>query len=187
MSDTTHLAGTLGDYMPRGLMEWAPAIGAGAASGGTILARMLAPAGSWFARNAELTGILVSAAVAGGLAASPSTRAAAVPAIVGGLAAGLPMVLAKFTGVGLSGLGYYAAETANPLLGMVRADQLNGLGYATAGRQPHAYGTVPGVAGHGAIAGPIADNGGGPPVNLLGPASDHMMMASKFGATHMSR
>lgn len=178
---TTDLAGSLGDYMPRGLMEWAPVIGAGAASSGTVLARMLAPAGSWFSRNSEVTGVLISSALAGGMYASPSTRGASMMVFLGGLATGLPRILERFAAGGLAGLGYYAAETANPLLGMVRADQL---GYATAGRQPHAYGTVPGVAGHGgAIAGPMSDSGNGPPVNMLG-TGDHMSMSRKFGATH---
>jgi hypothetical protein len=181
----TDLAGSLGDYMPRGLMEWAPVLGAGTAASGTVLARVMAPAGSWFSRNAEMSGVLLSSAVAAALAAMPGTRPAALMTFLGGVAAGLPRILERYAlGGGVSGIGYYAAETANPLLGMVRADQL---GYATAGRQPHAYGTVPGVAG-GALAGPMADSGNGPPVNLLGHGhGDHMSMASRFGATHMSR
>lgn len=183
MSDTHNLAG-IGEYMPRGLMEWAPVLGAGTAASGTVLARMFAPAGSWFARNAEVSGWLLSSIVAGGLAASPSTRPAAMMTFLGGTAAALPRILESIAAKSgaVSGIGYYAAETANPMLGMVRADQL---GYATAGQQPRAYGTVPGVAGVGAFAGPMSDNGGGAPVNLLGPATHHMNLASKFGATHM--
>lgn len=175
--------GDIGEYMPHGLMEWAPVIGAGTAGVGTVLARMFAPAGSWFSRNAEVSGVLASTAVAAGLAAMPSTRSAAMMTFIGGLAAGLPRILERYAAgpAAVAGVGYYAAETANPLLGMVRADQL---GYATAGQQPRAYGTVPGVAG-GALAGPMADNGGGAPVNLLGPATHHMSLARHFGATHM--
>lgn len=185
MSDTN--LGGIEEYMPRGLMEWAPVIGAGAASGGTVLARMFAPAGSWFARNAEMTGVLVSSAVAGALAISEGTRPAAAQVFFGGLAAGLPQVFASWVAKpsAVAGVGYYAAETANPMLGQVQANQLNGLGYATASPTPHAYGTVPGVAGAGAMAGPMQDRGMGAPVNLLGPATHHMNLAQRYGATHM--
>lgn len=178
-----NLAG-IGDYMPRGLMEWAPVLGGGVAASGTVLARMFAPAGSWFARNAEVSGWLLSSAVAGAMVFSPSTKPAAMMTFLGGTAAALPRILESFLAKTspVAGIGYYSAETANPMLGMVRADQL---GYATAGQQPHAYGTVPGVAGAGAFAGPMSDNGNGAPVNLLGPATHHMSLASKFGATHM--
>lgn len=182
----TNLAGDLGDYMPRGLMEWAPVIGAGAASSGSVLARAFGGA-SWFGRNPDLTGWIIAAAAAAGVGFTKS-KDAGVMIFLGGTAVALPKILERVaSGAGL--LGYYAAETANPLLagqmGMVRADQINGLGYATASQQPHAYGTVPGVAGSGAFAGPMADNGGGAPVNLLGPPSNHMSLAKHYGATHM--
>lgn len=184
MSDT-NLAGDLGDYMPRGLMEWAPVIGAGTAASGSVLARVFGGS-SWFARNPEVSGWLLSLAVGAGVGFMES-KPAGVMIALGGTAAALPRIAEKMAaGAGL--LGYYAAETANPLLagmGMVRADQLNGLGYATSGEVPRAYGTVPGVAGAGAIAGPMADNGGGAPVNLLGPATSHMALAKHYGATHM--
>jgi hypothetical protein len=38
----------------------------------------------------------------------------------------------------------------------------------------------------GAVAGPIADNGHGAPVNLLGPPTHHMQLAARYGATHIS-
>jgi len=182
----TNLAGDLGDYMPRGLMEWAPVIGAGAASSGSVLARAFGGA-TWFGRNPDLTGWIIAAAAAAGVGFTKS-KDAGVMIFLGGTAVALPKILERVaSGAGL--LGYYAAETANPLLagqmGMVRADQINGLGYATASQQPHAYGTVPGVAGSGAFAGPMADNGGGAPVNLLGPPSNHMSLARHYGATHM--
>lgn len=169
------------DYAPRGLMDWAPAIGASAASGGAVLARMFG--NPWMASHPEATGWLTSLAVAGGFLIAGRPAEAMAVALTG-TATVAPLVLAK--GAGLAGVGYVAAETANPLLGMVRADQLNGLGYATASRVPHAYGTVPGVAGVGATAGPMQDQGGGAPINLLGPGSNHMTMAQRYGTTHMS-
>jgi hypothetical protein len=179
MSDT-NLAGDLGDYMPRGLMEWAPVIGAATASGGSVLARLFGGA-SWFARNSDLTGWFLSSAAGLGVGMTRS-KDAGMMIFLGGTAVALPKILERVVS-GQGVLGYYAAETANPLLGMVRADQINGLGYATAQQQPHAYGTVPGVAG--AVAGPMQDVGGGAPVNLLGPATHHMSLAKHYGATHM--
>lgn len=178
----------IADYMPRGLMEWAPVIGAGVATTGATMVKHVAPAGSWFARNPDLTGILLSSAVAGAMAVSDGTRPAAMMTFLGGLAAGLPRVLESLVGGSpVAGIGYYAAETANPLLGQVQANQIAGLGYATASQQPHAYGTVPGVAGAmaGAMAGPMQDRGQGAPVHLLGPGSHHMNLARHYGATHM--
>lgn len=183
------------DYAPRGLLEAAPLIGSGAASSGAVLARMFATPGSWFARNPDVTGWLISLGVSGILAAIPSTRSAALMTALGGTAAGLPRILEAFaTKAAVAGVGYYAAETANPLLagagvGMVRADQLNGagVGYAVAARQPHAYGTVPGVAGVGSFAGPMQDIGGGAPIQLLQGGTNHtaMGLASRYGTTHM--
>lgn len=184
------------DYAPRGLHEAAPLIGSGVASSGAVLARMFATPGSWIARHADVTGWLISLGVGGILAIIPSTRAAALMTALGGTAAALPRVLESFAAkAAVAGVGYYAAETANPLLagagvGMVRADQLNGagVGYVTAGRQPHAYGTVPGVAGVGNFAGPMQDMGGGAPINLLqGGGANHtaMGLASRYGTTHM--
>lgn len=174
----------LSEYMPKGLIEWSPFIGAAAASGGVILVKKYAKSDSWFAANPEISGWIFSSIVAGAFYLSPSTRSAAIPAFLGGTAAALPKIIAKKAGMltGISGLGYYQAETANPLLGMVQADQL---GYATASNVAPAYGTVPGVAGAGAIAGPIADDGYGAPVNLLGAPSSHMNLARHYGATHM--
>lgn len=183
------------DYAPRGLLEAAPLIGSGAASSGAVLARMFATPGSWFARHADMTGLLISLGVSGVLAAMPSTRSAAVMTALGGVAAALPRVLEALAAkAAVAGVGYYAAETANPLLagpgvGMVRADQLNGagVGYAVAARQPHAYGTVPGVAGVGSFAGPMQDVGGGAPIQLLQGGTNHtaMGLASRYGTTHM--
>ena len=178
------------DYAPRGVHEAAPLIGSGAASSGAVLARMLATPGSWASRHADLTGLLVGGAAALALAISPSTRSAAPMAAFGAIAAALPRVLEAFAAkAAVAGVGYYAAETANPLLagpgvGVVRADQLNGLGYATANRVPPAYGTVPGVAG---FAGPMQDVGAGAPINLLGSGTSHnpMGLAARYGTTHM--
>lgn len=178
------------DYAPRGVHEAAPLIGSGAASSGAVLARMFATPGSWSSRNADLAGLLLGAAAAGALALMPSTRSAAPMAAFGALAAALPRVLESMAAkAAVAGVGYYAAETANPLLagpgmGMVRADQLNGLGYAVANKVPHAYGTVPGVAG---FAGPMQDVGAGAPINLLGSGNSHnpMGLAGKYGTTHM--
>lgn len=169
------------DYAPRGLMEWAPVIGAGTASGGAVLARMFVP-GTWFGRNADVTGWLAALGVAGAFAFTGRAGEAAAVALTG-TAAALPNILNRMAN---GGLGYVAAETANPLLGMVRADQINGLGYATASPQPHAYGTVPGVAGAGGFAGPMQDIGGGAPISLLGPGGNHMGLAARYGTTHMS-
>ncbi len=182
------MSGNLGgfmDYAPRGLLEAAPLIGSGTASSGAVLAGMFATPGSWFARNPDATGWLLSAGVAGVLAAMPSTRSAALMTFLGGTVTALPRILASFAAKSaVAGVGYYQAETANPLLGMVRADQLNGLGYAVAARQPHAYGTVPGVAG---VAGPMQDVGGGAPIHLLqgGGGQGPMGLAAHYGATHM--
>lgn len=169
------------DYAPRGLMQWSPIIGASAATGGAVLARMVTP-GSWFGRNSELTGLLIAYGISAGLAFTGNRDEAAAVALTG-TAAALPRVLEKLATGG--GFGYVTAETANPLLGMVRADQINGLGYATASPQPHAYGTVPGVAGVSNFAGPMQDQGGGAPINLLGSGSNHMNLAARYGHTHM--
>lgn len=189
MTDTNLGAITdIADYMPRGLMEWSPVIGAAVASGGTVLTRMWAHPGSWFASHAEATGVLAST-VLGAAIGFTKDRHAGVMIALGGLAVGLPRLLesmaakSAITSAGTSGIGYYAAETASPLLGAYQANQLNGLGYATSSVQPHAYGTVPGVAG--AMAGPMQDRGMGAPVNLLGPATHHVNLAKHYGATHL--
>lgn len=186
MTDT-NLSGPMDaitQYMPRGLMEWAPVLGAGTASGGAMLARMLAPAGSWIAMHADAAGVIMSTIV-GAAVGVTQDKHAGVMVVLGGLAVGLPRVLESWMAKShpVAGIGYYAAETANPLLGQVQASQINGLGYATSGQVPHAYGTVPGVAG--AMAGPMQDRGMGAPVNLLGPATHHMALARHYGATHM--
>lgn len=184
------------DYAPRGVHEAAPLIGSGAASSGAVLARMFASPGSWASRHADFTGLLIGGAAAAALAISPSTRSAAPMAVFGAIAAALPRILESIAAkAAVAGVGYYAAETANPLLagslGVVRADQLNGLGYATANRVPPAYGTVPGVAGlgGGSFAGPMQDVGAGAPINLLGSGTNHgpMGLAGRYGTTHMSR
>jgi hypothetical protein len=176
---------SLGDYMPNSLLEWSPAIGAGVQGVGALAARMFLSPDSWFARHSEVTGVFAAVLAAGGMALSPSTRGAVGGTIAGAVASAAPRLIESMVAKApVAGVGYYAAETANPMLGMVRADQINGLGYATAQPQPHAYGTVPGVAG--AVAGPIADNGHGAPVNLLGPPTHHMQLAARYGATHIS-
>lgn len=71
------------------------------------------------------------------------------------------------------GLGWASYEGANPLLGMPSAQQISGpMGYAMATNQPHAYGTVPGVAG------PMRETGHPPVTQSSGPG-----MASLYGAT----
>lgn len=174
------------DYAPRGLMEWAPVIGASAASGGAVLARMSSNA--WISSHPEVTGWFASLAVAGGflIAGRPGE---AVAVALTGTATAAPLIIARASSKAESaakgGTGYVAAEMANPMLGAIYADQLNGLGYATASDVPHAYGTVPGVAGVGAFAGPMQDQGSGAPINLLGAGSNHMTMAGRYGTTVM--
>lgn len=141
---------------------WGAAVGAGAGSIGAIAARRLATPGGWASRWSEAVGLLVGAGASAAMIAMPGTRAAGWMGLVSaGLNNGLRLLEQILFGGGTAGVGWYATETANPHLGMVQAQQVNGLGYATAGQVPHAYGTVPGVAG------PMQDNGS-PPVNLLG-------------------
>lgn len=176
------------DYLPRGLHDAAPLIGGGAASAGAVMARMYASPGSWHARNPDATGLMLSAAVAAAFAAFPSTRGASAMTLLGGIAASLPRILEGMASKKMAGVGYYTAETANPLLagsydggmGLVQASDLNGLGYATSSQVPHAYGTVPGVAG------PVQETGQG--VSLLqGASSGTGSLSARYGATHWGR
>jgi len=173
----------LGAFMPQSVVEYSPFIGAGASGLGATLARKgVLPA--WFSARPETTGFLAGALAAALMYAFPSTRAGALMTFLGGLAARAPAILDAAIG---GALGYTTYETANPLLGYPVANQIQGggMGYATWGDQPHAYGTVPGVAGAGggAIAGPVADTGGNP-INLLGSGS-LSNLAAHYGATHM--
>lgn len=140
---------------------WGAAVGTGAGTIGAIAARRLGTAGGWASRNSEVVGLLTGGVVSAAMIAMEGTRAAGWMGLVATvLNNGLRIVEQALFG-GVAGVGWYTTETANPLLGMVQANQVNGLGYQVAAQQPHAYGTVPGVAG------PMQDNGQ-PPVNLLG-------------------
>lgn len=139
---------------------WGAAVGAGAGTIGAIAARRLAAPGGWASRWSEAVGLLVGAGASTAMIAMPGTRAAGWMGLVAvTLNNGLRLLEQVLFGSGQ--VGWYTTETANPHLGMVQANQVNGLGYQVAAQQPHAYGTVPGVAG------PMQDNGQ-PPVNLLG-------------------
>lgn len=150
---------------------WGAAVGTGAGTIGAIAARRLATPGGWASRWSEAVGLLTGAGASLVMVAMEGTRAAGWMGLVSaGLNNGLRLLeQVLFGGGATAGVGWYTTETANPALGLYQANQVNGLGYATAGQQPHAYGTVPGVAGFGgqAMAGPMQDNGQ-PPVNLLG-------------------
>jgi hypothetical protein len=169
----------LGAFMPQGLVEYAPLIGAGASGIGSLAARRgLLPA--WFGAHPEATGLITAGLASLAMWAFPSTRGGALMTFLGGLAASAPRLIeAAIAGT----LGYTTYETANPTLGYPVANQINGLGYAVASNQPHAYGTVPGVAGAGggAIAGPAMDTGGNT-INLLGSGS-LSNLARNFGST----
>jgi hypothetical protein len=142
---------------------WGAAVGVGAGTVGAIAARRLATPGGWASRWSEAVGLLTGAGASLAMIAMEGTRAAGWMGLVSAtLNNGLRLLEQVLFGSGTAGVGWYATETANPLLGMVQANQVNGqMGYAVAAQQPHAYGTVPGVAG------PMQDNGQ-PPVNLLG-------------------
>lgn len=176
----------LGAFMPQSVVEYSPFIGAGASGLGATLARKgVLPA--WFSARPETTGFIASVLAAAAMYAFPSTRAGALMTLLGGLAARAPALIDSALG---GALGYTTYESANPLLGYPVANQIQGaggggMGYATWGVQPHAYGTVPGVAGAGggAIAGPTADTGGNP-INLLGSGS-LSSLAARYGSTHM--
>jgi hypothetical protein len=145
---------------------WGAAVGTGAGTIGAIAARRLATPGGWASRWSEAVGLLVGAGAGGLMMLKEGTRAAGVMGIVSAaLNNGLRLLEQVLFSGGTAGVGWYTTETANPLLagqmGMYQVNQVNGLGYPTAAPQPHAYGTVPGVAG------PMQDNGS-PPVNLLG-------------------
>jgi hypothetical protein len=168
---------------------WGAAVGAGAGTIGAIAARRLASPGGWASRWSEAVGLLTGAGASLLMVSMPGTRAAGWMGLVAAALNNGLRVLEQVVFSG-AGVGWTVTETANPMLGMVQAQQLNGgFGYATAGQQPHAYGTVPGVAG---IAGPIAD-GNGPPVNLMGSGVNLLGhgspsiagLSSRYGATIM--
>lgn len=138
---------------------WGAAVGAGVGTVGAIAARKLASPGGWASRWSEAVGLLTGAGASLLMVSMPGTRAAGWMGLVAtALNNGLRVLEQVMFGGGA--VGWPVATQ----MGMVQADQINGLGYTMASQQPHAYGTVPGVAG---VAGPIAD-GSGPPVNLMG-------------------
>ena len=176
---------------PVGMDRWmGAAIGVGAGTIGAMAARRIATPGGWASRWSEAVGLLTGAGASLAMFAMEGTRAAGIMGLVTtGLNNGLRLLEQLLFGSGTAGVGWPVTETANPLLGMVQANQVNGpVGYAVAAQQPHAYGTVPGVAG------PMQDHGGPPvnllggQVNLLGSGSPSISgLSSMYGATIMGR
>jgi hypothetical protein len=117
-----------------------------------------------------------------------STRPAAHSAVLGAfLASGIGLLERLLFGSGLAGLGFARLRQ----LGIPQIRELKGLGFPAASDVPHAYGTIPGVAG-AQLASP---GGGAPPVSLMGaasPAAMHLLgiggppvhgLANSYGAT----
>jgi len=147
------------------------------------------------ARNRELVGLAGGLAVAGAMYSMKSTRHAAVGAAVGAvLASGLAWLEKVILGTvqmpaktadaatqvaaGTSGMGMAQMRQ----LGM---SQINQLGMANIGRVPKAYGTIPGVAGLGGVAGLQAVRPGTMPANLLGASTAASRQISLMGGPNI--
>jgi hypothetical protein len=168
-----NLLGALGDFGVGMSPTVGAVIAAGAGTGAAVATRLLTAPGSKAYAWSEAIGLFAGLGAAGAMAAMPGTREAgklglAVVAVTQGL-----RVAESFLTGRAGGVGWAMQETANPLLGMPSAQQIAGVGYAMATQQPHAYGTVPGVAG--ATAGPMMDTGS--------PPTGGVAMSRLYGAT----
>jgi len=163
----------LGAFNGRGLNPiWGTAIGGGAATVTTLVARHAG------VRNPELVGFGVGAAASAAMFAMKSTRQAAVGGLIGAfLGAGVWWLEKTFLGAAtvpvdpatakaVAGIGYPQLRALNGL-GYPQARALNGLGIATMSNVPRSAGAIPGVAGS-QLAAP---GGGNPPVSLMGTQS----------------
>lgn len=180
--------------VPQGMERlWGSVAATGVGTLGAIAARRFASPGSWASRWSEAVGLLAGAGASLAMIGFESTRAAGWMGLVStGLNNGLRILEQVMFGGQVAGLGWYTTETANPMLGMPTAHQINGVGYPVAADQPHAYGTVPGVAGP--VAGPVVDQGQSPinllngQINLLGNGGPSISsLSSLYGSTHFSR
>jgi hypothetical protein len=191
-----------------------PIVGAligGGVSGITAMAVGHAGTGK-LQQNRELIGLLAGLTVAGSMYAMKSTRHAAIGAAVGSmLASGLAWIekmvfgTVQMPAATAEAVSQVASQVASKTTGMgmsnIRAlaglgiAQMQQLGIANIQKQPSAYGTIPGVAGLGGVAGLRAHAPGTMPTNLLGApsaASHHISLmggplthgiASMYGAT----
>lgn len=126
-----------------------------------------------YAKYSEGIGLFAGIAAGGALWASGDKAGGKLAMAVTVANSGLRL-LEQFLMSSAPSLGWASYESANPALGMPSAQQIagGGMGYAMATQQPHAYGTVPGVAG------PMMDTGR-PPVSQSNGAG----MAALYGAT----
>lgn len=150
---------------------WGALIASAIGTSGAIGARVVATPGSAAHTWSEGVGLLAGLAAAGAMFAFPGTREAGKFGLAFvGVNQGLRL-LEKVL-MGGPAVGWVTAEGPNPALGMPTAQTI---GFPMAVNQPHAYGTVPGVAG------PTTSNQ--PPVNLLGRGGANNL-ANLYGATH---
>lgn len=183
--------------VPSGALNplWGVAIGGGVSAVGSMVAGHVGSGA--VAANRELVGIGLGLAVAGGMYAMKSTRAAAMGAALGTLlGAGLSYLERKILGTvqmptataaaavaaasGTSGMGIANISKLNGL-GIAQMQALNGLGVANISQVPKARGTIPGVAGLGGVAGLQAVAPGSMPANLLGAPSTASRQVSLMG------
>lgn len=159
--------------------------GTGAATGFTasLLARMLATPGSAVAKNSEAFGFLTSMLLGGGLMFSEKYRPMGIGTIIGGgIASGLRMLENMMSSKSPAQLGITTYETPDRSLmglGLTQAEYLNGLGVTQALPEPHAYGTVPGVAG-------TQEDNGRPPIDLMGNESAGAQQVTLLGGPQTS-
>lgn len=159
---------------------WGVAIGGGASAISSIVAGHAAQPGSAMQRNRELVGLGVGLATAGVMYAMPSTRHAAIGAAIGAaMASGLAWLEKTLLGtvqlpatVAAAASGAAAAAGTSGM-GIANIQQLGianmrQLGISNINKVPKAYGTIPGVAGLGGVAGLRAAPIGTMPANLLG-------------------
>ena len=154
---------------------WGAVAASGAGTAASIAARAVG-----HGKYSEGIGLFVGLATGGAMWAFPSTSDAGKLGVAVTLATqGLRVLESLLFGAPALApdaslpVGWTTTETANPLLGMPSAQQIAGpMGYAMATQQPHAYGTVPGVAG------PQRDNGYPPVSQNNGPG-----LSSLYGAT----
>lgn len=182
MRNSVNLLGALDDFGAGLSPVVGGTIAAAAGTVGAIAARMLSAPGTKAYAYSEGIGLFAGLAAAGAMYALPGTREAGKLGLaITAVTQGLRTLESFLAGRASGGVGWTMTETANPLLaglGMPSAQQINGagMGYAMATPQPHAYGTVPGVAG--AVAGPMQETGGPPAQNQNSNA-----MSRLYGAT----
>lgn len=134
------------------------AIGGGVAA---ITSMIVAKTGK--SADRDLYGLIAGLTVAGGMFFMPSTKKAAISAALGAfLVSGLVWLEKKLTNG--AGLGIPSIQYLNGL-GIPQVQYLNGLGIPQIMQEPHAQGTIPGVAGPSFAGSRLGDSN---PVDLLG-------------------